>query len=496
MSRRTSAAAEVRALRGQVREWRRGRAELSVMEAVSEAYIAIFATVMLGSMAVSVILNLRSASGAACTSTTCTTARELMPWLIGGVEVALCLGVARLFGPMLVSPAVGTWLVSAPVDRRPLLLPRFLGTGSVAFLVGGVLAAVVGTLAGFPTATIAAFAVAVAAVCLCTVTLSTVVQARGGRAAQVATWLVAGVVWAAVVALVLQVLPAQRTPPSFSAVWVAALVVAGLVAAVSGWRAVADLPRIHRDQLALGGRLVPSLSGALATLDLALIYDILVSRRWLARSTVRSRRGGPSGPLALVWRDVIRLWRSPQTVVVPAAALVLPYLGATLGIGEGVLLLAGVTGFLSALGLCSALRVLSRTPGLVRCLPFEPWEARAATLTVPALVLVGWGLATAPAVHAAMPTTWGAALGLGAAVGVAGVVAAARWMTAKPPNYDRPLVSSPAGGVPPTLFVSLLRGFDVLVLLLAPMLLASPSNGVLISLVLAGIVAGVLLNRR
>ncbi len=488
-------AAEVRDLRGQIRGWRRGRAELSLMEAASDAYIALFATVMLGSMAVSVILDLRNASGAVCSSAACTAARDLMPWLFAGVEVAVCLGVARLFGPMLVSPAVGTWLLSAPVDRSALLRPRFAVTGSGAFLAGGALAAVIGTLAGFSSGLVTAFAVAVAAACLCTVTLTTLVQARGGPAARVATWLVAGAVWAAVLALVLQVLPAQSVPPTFSPVWVAAVAVAGALAVGSAVRALLDLPRIHRDRLTPGGSLVPSLSGALATLDLALIYDILISRRWLARSTVRSRRGGPAGAAALVWRDVIRLGRSPQTVVVPAAALVLPYLGATLGLGEGVLLLIGVTGFLSGLGLCSSLRVLSRTPGLVRCLPLEAWEVRSASLVVPAAVLVVWGLATAPAVHEAVPTTWSAALWVGIALGAAALASVARWMTAKPPDYQKPLVSSPSGAVPTSVFGAVLRGFDVLLLLCAPLLLASPANGAFISLVLAAIVVTVLVHR-
>ncbi|HEU5044431.1 MAG TPA: DUF6297 family protein [Nocardioidaceae bacterium] len=491
-----SGATEVRELRGQIRNWRRGRAELSLAEAIGDAYIAVFATIMLGSMGISVILNLRNASGALCTTQTCSTARDVMPWLFAGVEVAVCLGVARLFGPMLVSPAIGTWLLSAPVDRSALLLPRLAGTGTAAFVVGGALAAVGGTLAGFSAGTIAAFAVSTAAVCLCTVTLTTVVQARGGPAAKIATWLVAGLVWAAVVALVLQMLPAPAAQQRFSPAWLAALVVTAVLAVGSVVRAVADLPRIHRDRLAPGGSLVPSLSGALATLDLALIYDILVSRRWLARSTVRPHRGGPKGAAALVWRDLIRLRRSPQTVVVPAAAIVVPYLGARLGIGEGLVLLIGLTGFLAGLGLCSALRVLSRTPGLMRCLPLERWEVRAATLAVPAVVLLVWGLATAPAVHEAIVgTTWGTACWVAAALGVAALTAVTRWMTAAPPDYLKPLVSSPMGAVPTSLFGSLARGFDVLLLLCAPLLLASPANGAFISLVLSGAVLTFLLHR-
>jgi hypothetical protein len=56
-------------------------------------------------------------------------------------------------------------------------------------------------------------------------------------------------------------------------------------------------------------------------------------------------------------------------------------------------------------------------------------------------------------------------------------------------------VSSPMGAVPTSLFGSLARGFDVLLLLCAPLLLASPANGAFISLVLSGAVLTFLLNR-
>jgi hypothetical protein len=51
------------------------------------------------------------------------------------------------------------------------------------------------------------------------------------------------------------------------------------------------------------------------------------------------------------------------------------------------------------------------------------------------------------------------------------------------------------GAVPTSLFGSLARGFDVLLLLCAPLLLASPANGAFISLVLSGVVLTYLLNR-
>jgi hypothetical protein len=52
-------ASEVRDLRGDIRHWRRGRVDTKITEAISDAYVNIFAALVLGSMVVSVVVNLR-----------------------------------------------------------------------------------------------------------------------------------------------------------------------------------------------------------------------------------------------------------------------------------------------------------------------------------------------------------------------------------------------------------------------------------------------------
>ena len=246
-----------------------------------------------------------------------------------------------------------------------------------------------------------------------------------------------------------------------------------------------------------GGAFLSSLSGALAGLDLGLVYDILMARKWRSRSIVRPVRGGPAGSWALVWRDVIRLRRSAHTVVVLAATLVVPYVAATLDLGKAVPAVGALTAFLAGLGLCSGLRVLTRTPGLIRCFPMPAASVRQVGLIVPGVVLVIWGLASAPAyVNSMAAGNVSAAVLVGIAVGLAALTAIARWVTAPPPNYSGPLVSSPSGAVPPSLFGNVLRGLDVLLLLTAPLLLASPTLGAQISLALAFIVLTILINRK
>ena len=107
---------EARALRGQIREWRNGRAEIPLTEALGDAYIALFATVMLGAMGFNVVRQLRVEATAACTTAACGDARQILPWVFALGIIAVVLLVARLFGPSLASPAEGSWLLASPVD--------------------------------------------------------------------------------------------------------------------------------------------------------------------------------------------------------------------------------------------------------------------------------------------------------------------------------------------------------------------------------------------
>ncbi len=492
----SAGSADLRGLRAQIRVWRRGRADTRLVDALSEAYIAVFATAMLTSMLVSVVLNVRTVAGRTCASGPCEDARAALPWLFGLALVAGCLALARLLGPLLVSPAVATWLLPTPVDRSALLRPRLAATGLVAFALSGVLAAGAATLSGFDGTEVATYAAAVAVSCVLAVGVATVSQALRLRRARLLTWLLAAVVWAGVVALTLDAVPASASAARGGAGPVVLLAVLAAGAVVAAQRAYAVLPRLHREALTPGGALVPGLSGALASLDFALVYDLLVARHWRSRSSVRAVRGRGTGAGTLVWREVVRLRRSPQLLVVLAAALVLPYLAGTLGLGRAVLLVGSTTGFLAGTGLFSSLRVLSRTPSLVRCLPLSAAAVRSACLGVPAALLVCWGLGTAPALREALLVPWGDALLLSLAVGVTAVTAVVRWVTGRPPDYQLPLVTSPMGAVPTSLYVSAARGFDALLLGSAPLLVAPTPTGTAVSLALDAVVLAVLLNRR
>ena len=261
---------------------------------------------------------------------------------------------------------------------------------------------------------------------------------------------------------------------------------------------VRSLGRLARRDVSRGGALAPGISGALASLDLALAFDVVVEHRGAA--TCRCARAGPSGApgrgRGARAADVTRVLRSPRLLLVPAAAVVVSYAAEAAGAGRVVVLVAPLVGFVTGLPLLVGLRVLERTPSLTRMLPFPAAYAKGAAVVVPGACFLLLGLATAPVVADALDATPGAAVLLALAVGGSSLASAVRWVTGRPPDYGRPLVSTPAGGVPTNLYGSIVRGVDVLVLTSAPLLLVD--DHVLaaeISLVLSGLVVSVLLGR-
>jgi len=486
---------EVREIRADIRHWRRGRAEAKFWDVFTDAYIAVFATLMFGAIAINILVHARWATAAGCRSGGCAEARSWLPWVVGLAVVGAVLGAARLFGPAHASPATASWLLASPLDRAPLLRPALLVLTSVCVLVAAAVAAVVATLTGFSVAGIVAFTLSVALAGLGCVGLAVMSQAGRPALARTLTWSLALLVWAVLLLVALDDAPVLGNP-TVGVTWIAVLVVVLLLGGAAATLAQRRLGLLSRREVSPGGRMAPGLSGALATLDLALLYDVLLSRRWAGHESVRPRRGGPSGAMALVRVDLVRLQRSPQTLLVVAAAVVVPYAAATLGLGRAQPLAVSLTGFLTGLGLCSALRVVTRTPSLLRAMPFPVSTTRATMLVVPGVALVLFGLACTPTLHASTDVTWETAVWMGAACGASALAAAVRWVTGRPPDYSRPLVSTPAGGVPTNLYGSILRGFDIWALTTVPMLLWVSETGAIVSLVASWIVIQYLVARN
>lgn len=253
------------------------------------------------------------------------------------------------------------------------------------------------------------------------------------------------------------------------------------------WRHLDELPRTR---LAASGAFASSLSGALMGLNFALLYDVVLDKTWRDAANVRPRRGFGRGLWAVAHRDVVRLFRSPSRLGVLVASLLVPYFAAILGLGSATAFIAALACFLVGIRLCSGLRVLTRTPGLARCMPFSPAQLRLGASIVPAALLIAWGVAVSPALYHAWPAasrseSWV----LGICVGAAALAGVLRWVTAEPPDFGRPMLSTPMGAVPPSLYGALFRGFDAVLVVTAPILVFHGLPAALVSLLLsAGII--------
>jgi hypothetical protein len=156
---------------------------------------------------------------------------------------------------------------------------------------------------------------------------------------------------------------------------------------------------------------------------------------------------------------------------------------------------AALAAFITGVWLCSALRTTARGSDLVRSFPMPVSVVRLATLAVPAVVLLVWAMAAAPAMASTVDGGIAVTVLVAASTAMATLGAICRWLLAGPPDYSSPLVSSPAGAIPTGLIGSTLRGFDVLTLLTVPLLVAPDAIGSLVSLALSACVISYLVTR-
>ncbi len=58
---------------------------------------------------------------------------------------------------------------------------------------------------------------------------------------------------------------------------------------------------------------------------------------------------------------------------------------------------------------------------------------------------------------------------------IAGLMGAVRWVTAKKVDFQTPMMATESGAMPPTLLFNLFRGFDMVALITAPLILQAPA---------------------
>jgi len=490
--------ASPRELKRLIKDWRSGRATRNVLQAMSDAYVAVFGAVMIGAMVVNVVLKAQRTI-AQCTSASCLSARAILPWAAFAAVVAIALATSRLFGPVLASAAEGFWLLDAPISRAKLLRSRLVGAVVAAFLGGALVGALVSALTGSGPVEVAVWSGATALSAAASVAFAAAQQGVERHVlTRIATY-VFGLLGVGALFSVVGVAAGWFSAGLLDNVGielgVIMIVASALVLLASGVLAGLRLSRIRRTRLLSGGALVSGISGAFFALDIGLARDIVVERRANERGHVHPRRGKGLGLEALVWREWQRLWRFPQPLLVLAGTVVIPYAADALGMSTLTPVFAALALFGATIPLLGGLRVLTRTGGLARCLPFSLARIKLACIAVPAILAAIWAVATTPAYlgfgDGAVQRTVPDASLMAVATAAAGLLAAVRWTQAKGVDFGAPMVASQAGAFPPGLVTNLFRGFDVCLLTTAPMLLGlSPFW----SLSIAAIAAAILLN--
>ena len=185
-----------REVRAEIRDWRRGRAELRWGEVLSDGYIALFCVVMIGAMGGNVVLTLRRLADDTCVGA-CSDVRSAVPWLVALAVALLALGLARLLGPVFSPPAANAWLLSSPVDRGALLRPGWWRTAALTVALAGLVLLAPAVLGGFSPAEGAVFLVAGGATALACVGIAALSQVHEDRRSRWLTWAITAALWSA-----------------------------------------------------------------------------------------------------------------------------------------------------------------------------------------------------------------------------------------------------------------------------------------------------------
>lgn len=460
-----------------MRGWRHGRATRTIMQVIADGYVAVLSFLVLGAMLIGALLRTQSLV-AGCDAASCLTARTLLPWVVMFGVFALVLSAAHLFGPILASAAEGSWLMDAPIHRRRLLGKRLVLPLVIAFVAGALLGVLVALLSGNDATSIVVWGAATALGALGLMALAAAAQTREARGAvrvarSLATLLTA-LAGIAVVSIATGWVKLALVPDGLLPVVIGVGVVGAVLAVGATVYANRNLGEIRRARLVSGGSLVSGMQGAAFALDLGLVRDILVDRETAERGSVKPMKGRGTGVTALVWRDVERLYRWPRALPGLVLSLLVPYALDALGVSLVNPLLSGLVLIVALVPFLGSLRVLTRTKGLARAFPFPTTSIRTAAMVVPAILAVLWGAATIPAfmgIRASGPERSLADAALMALVtALAGLMGAVRWVTAKPVDFNTPMLATGAGAMPPTLVFNLFRGIDMVVLICAPLL--------------------------
>jgi hypothetical protein len=445
-----------REVRAHLRKVRKERAGKSVVARASDLYEVLLYVGIGGGVLVTALL--RVVGGLTPPSAGAQYWLALATVLLG---LALLLRAAPALGPVTVGPAAATWLLTAPMDRRGFLAPRY-GTVVLAGTVGGgvVGGAVLAVDAG--RGPVGGVGVAVLGAALGALITAAAVRGQARPRWQAALRATAGalavpaVVGVAVVVLLERAgvaLPVPSGPtgalPASAGLAVAVTAALVLVAAAAVVTARADLARLDRRAVTAAGPLLAAMSAGVGWMDASMVLRAAEERRLRAIGTVRSRRLRGGRIRALLTADARRMRRARPAWTGALALLVVPYLASVVvpAAVVPVVQLAGAT--MAAGGLAGGLRAVAESRGLRRSLGGGDVELIALHCVGPAVVAVVWTVLVAAA--------GGSLLSL-VLVPASAVAVVVRFATRPPRTYGGAVFDVGIGTVPVAMVAELSRG--------------------------------------
>ncbi len=252
-------------------------------------------------------------------------------------------------------------------------------------------------------------------------------------------------------------MPALAGPALAMPDWLVAALT-GTAAIVLGRQAAATLHRLDRAALGAGAQLATAAVTAVIMLDPSLLSGIVGAHRWRLAGTVHSRHFRPGGLRSvLLQADLLRQARRRADVFAYAALVLAPYTIAVFApIATGPIRV--IAAYLAVDRLAGGLRTVARSAALRRSLGGSDAELRLIHLVVPGLGLLIWWFATSWCGAASRPV-----ITVLLVLGILGAVY--RTATRPPMSYGADLADSPLGPVPTTLLRRLVRGPDLVAIL-------------------------------
>jgi hypothetical protein len=385
---------------------------------------------------------------------------SLVLLITGGLYLAL-----RRLGPLALSRPAASWLLTAPVSRRRLLLPSLwvaLIGAAVAGAVGGV--AVLGHVAARPVPGPDALLPLVGALlggALLLVALSAQAGRRWSGWSDQTAYLLAGAGLAGLV--VDSAVGAPRAEPGWPAGPVVTALAATLAVVVSALllRAVRRLASTPNERILEAAKTAGTLFDSAYGVEPSFVTE-MVERRYWANRRLRSRALSSRVPV-LVAQDLLLLRRRPRRLLWVAAAATLP---AVLAPAPGWLLgLAVLVGGLVAGGVTAgSVRTDAGNAVLLRLLALTSRAAIGQRLWVPGLLCALWSTAALSLLHGLGDLPAGPWWALGLALGPVG--AAATMRRARVGFVDNGLMplDTPFGAVSTGPLLNAVAGLDLLLL--------------------------------